>query len=90
MRVLLLAGLFTAATAPFAVASEDVIACQGEDIRRTRAEQRLDAPAPAPAPVRPAAEQREAADAARPAASDRRRGGKPVPDARLMSPRGVL
>lgn len=93
MRVLLLAGLITAATAPFAAAAEnDVIDCQVTDTRRAPAEQRMDQPpqSPVATPVRPAIIQREAvAEAPRPAV-ERRRGGKPVPDAQLIQPRGTL
>lgn len=93
MRVLVLAGFITAATVPFAAASDDVIECQGVDVRRASAEQRLDTPpvAPAAAPARPAAATpRETVEAQRLSPPERRRGGKPVPDAQLMSPRGVL
>jgi hypothetical protein len=94
MRVLLLAGLISAATIPFATAAENEIACQPEDTRRASAEQRLDAPpAPgAPTVARPTVAQREAAEAPRPAPPERRRSGKPriIPDAVLISPRGVL
>lgn len=92
MRVLLLAGLITAATAPFAAAAEndDVIDCQITDTRRAPAEQRLDQAPQSPAATisRPNVAQREA-EAAR-AAAERRRGGKPVPDAQLIQPRGTL
>jgi hypothetical protein len=66
MRVLLLAGLISAATAPFAAASEndiaDVIDCQVTDTRRAPAEQRLDQAPPSPAATapRPTIAQREA------------------------------
>lgn len=91
MRVLLLAGLITAVTAPFAAAAEnDVIDCQITDTRRAPAEQRLDqAPQSPAAPIsRPNVAQREA-ETPRPAL-ERRRGGKPVPDAQLIQPRGTL
>lgn len=94
MRVLLLAGLITAATAPFAAASaaENDIDCQATT-RRAAAEQRLDqAPpsSPTAAIARPNVVQREAAaDAPRPPA-ERRRSGKPIPDAQLIQPRGAL
>lgn len=93
MRVLLLAGLITAATAPFAAAAESEIDCQATEIRRAPAEQRLDqAPvSPATTTARPTVAQREAsADAPRPVIAERRRGGKPVPDAQLIQPRGTL
>jgi hypothetical protein len=96
MRVLLLAGLISAATAPFAAAAEndiaDVIDCQVTDTRRAPAEQRLDqAPlSPAATAPRPTIAQREPVEAPRPVAGDRRRNGKPVPDAQLIQPRGTL
>jgi hypothetical protein len=93
MRVLLLAGLITAATAPFAAAAEsDVIDCQITETRRAPADQRMDQPpqSPVATPARPTIVQREAvAEAPRPAV-ERRRGGKPVPDAQLIQPRGTL
>ncbi|MEQ1819909.1 MAG: hypothetical protein ABL871_15010 [Terricaulis sp.] len=93
MRVLLLAGLITAATAPFAAASaaENDIDCQATT-RRAAAEERLDQapPSPAVAVARPNIVQREAADSPRPAVPERRRSGKPIPDAQLIQPRGAL
>ena len=91
MRVLVLAGLFTAVTAPMAMAGENTIECQLDDTRRASAEQRLDdATPPATTTVaRPTVAQAQPADTPRPAA-ERRRNGKPVPDARLIAPRGVL
>ncbi|MEZ5961438.1 MAG: hypothetical protein R3C30_13585 [Hyphomonadaceae bacterium] len=92
MRVLLLAGLMTAVSAPFAAAAEnEVIDCQITDPRRAPAEQRLDqAPqSPAVTVARPTVAQREA-EPPRPPAAERRRGGKPVPDAQLIQPRGTL
>lgn len=94
MRVLLIAGLFTAVTAPFAAASENVIECQATDTQRAHAEQRLvdQAPqSPAVTPARPTIVQREAAaEPPRPAVAERRRNGKPIPDAQLIQPRGAL
>ncbi len=93
MRVLVLAGLFTAVTAPMAMAGENPIDCQMDDTRRAQAEQRLEdvtPPAPATATVaRPTVAQAQTAETPRPA-SERRRNGKPVPDAQLIAPRGVL
>lgn len=92
MRVLVLAGLFTAVTAPMAMAGENVIECQMDDTRRASAEQRLDdatPPAPATTTVaRPTVAQAQP-EAPRPA-TERRRNGKRVPDAVLIAPRGVL
>jgi hypothetical protein len=93
MRVLVLAGLITAATVPFAAASEsEIIDCQVDGIRRANAEQRLDAPSTPAAPTiaRPTVAPRDVAETPRPVTPDRRRNGKPVPDAQLISPRGVL
>lgn len=95
MRVLLLAGLITAVTAPIAMAGESEIECQGET-RRAPAEQRLvDPPPPAPGAAaatqaRPTVAQREAPDTQRPATNERRRNGKRIPDAELIGPRGAL
>ena len=102
MKFWVLAGLFTAATVPFATAAEASAECQVDDTRRTP-HVRIDGGAPGgSAPVqtaRPtsatreaAAEQvaqREAAEAAR-AAAERRRNGKRIPDAELIGPRGAL
>lgn len=93
MRMLLLAGLITAATAPIALAGESEIECEGET-RRAPAEQRLETPPP-PAPgatttARPTVAQREAPDTQRPATTERRRNGKRIPDAELIGPRGAL
>lgn len=92
MRVLLLAGLITVATVPFAAASDNEIECQADDARRASAEQRLDAPPAAPTATvaRPTIARRDAAETPRPAPAERRRNGKRVPDAELISPRGVL
>jgi hypothetical protein len=94
MKVLILAGLITAATVPFAAASETEIDCQLDETRRTSAQQRIDPapppPAPAATPARPTVAQREAVETPSRPAAERRRNGKPVPDAELMSPRGVL
>lgn len=84
MRVLVLAGLITAVSAPFAAAAENEIECQVTDLRRAPAEQRIDQ-----APQSPAATT-VARQTAPPPAVERRRGGKPVPDAQLIQPRGTL
>jgi len=92
MRVLVLAGLITAVSAPFAAAAENEIECQVTELRRAPAEQRLDQAPQSPAAAtiaRPTAAPRETAEAPRPA-TERRRGGKPVPDAQLIQPRGTL
>jgi len=91
MKVWILAGAFTVATIPFAAASETTIDCQLDDTRRS-AEQRVPPPpAPGPTVARPTVAQRDAdADQAQRAAVDRRRGGKRIPDAELIGPRGAL
>ena len=90
MRLLVLAGLFTVATVPFAAAAESEIDCQLTDVDRVQADQRLDQPPAAPTmTARPVIVQREAADTPRPAL-ERRRSGKPIPDAQLIQPRGAL
>jgi hypothetical protein len=83
--------LITAATAPFAAASETDIDCQ-TTTRRAPAEQRLDQAPPSPATTtgRPIVAPREAAETPRPVTPDRRRNGKPIPDAQLIQPRGAL
>ncbi len=92
MRMLVLAGLITVATVPFAAASENEIDCQVTDVARVQADQRLDQPPIAPAAtVRPTVVQREAvAETPRPVVVERRRNGKPIPDAQLIQPRGAL
>lgn len=91
MRVLLLAGLITAATVPFAAASETDIDAVAET-SRVSAEQRLDQPPPSPAIAvgRQTVAPREAAETPRPTPVERRRSGKPIPDAQLIQPRGAL
>lgn len=91
MKVWVLAGLFTVATAPFAAAAENTAECQLDDTRRAE-QTRLDTAAAPPPPVvvRPSAAPRETAEqTARPDAQ-RRRSGKPIPDAELIGPRGAL
>lgn len=87
MRVLLLAGFFSAILAPGAFAIEDTKACELDDTRRTAEES---APPP-PTAVR-RAEAPPRAVAAEPARTSpaRRRGGKRIPDSELIGPRGAL
>ena len=100
MKFWVLAGLFTAATVPFATAAEASAECQVDDTRRTP-HVRIDGGSPggsAPQTARPTSAtpdasaeqvaQREAAEAAR--AAERRRSGKRIPDAELIGPRGAL
>ena len=46
MRVLVLAGLITVATVPFAAASENDVECQMDDTRRAAAQQRIESRRP--------------------------------------------
>lgn len=87
MKVWVLAGLFTVAMAPVAMAGEDVTECQLDETRRT-AEQRAAAP-PAPNVARPTVAQRDVIEPVRPPV-ERRRSGKRIPDAQLIGPRGAL
>lgn len=100
MKLVALAGLFTATAIPFAGAAEASADCQLDDARRA-SYVRIDNGAQggsAPA-ARQAADQRgqaaertvqrETAEATR-AAADRRRNGKPIPDSELIGPRGAL
>jgi hypothetical protein len=89
MKVWILAGLFTAAMAPLASASESTLECQLDDTRRATAP-RAEAP-PTPAPTaRPTVAPRETAEQATPRETARRRSGKRIPDAELIGPRGAL
>ncbi len=102
MRILVLAGLITAAMAPAAFADTDALPCQVDDTRRsmdhviTEAESGSAPPtatATAQTIVRPAVVQREAAavqNQRTPAQQQRRRNGKRIPDAELIGPRGAL
>lgn len=100
MKTWVLAGLITVAATPFAHAAETTAECQLDQSRRS-VEQRIDAPVQPAAPTtaaRPTLTQREAApppqasadQPVRQAANDRRRGGKRIPDAELIGPRGAL
>lgn len=89
MKVWILAGVFTVATIPFAAAVENTAECQLDETRRS-VEQRVTTPqAPAPAVARPTVAQRDAEETPR-VPADRRRGGKRIPDAELIGPRGAL
>jgi hypothetical protein len=88
MKVWVLAGLFTVAMAPVAMAGEDVTECQLDETRRV-AEQRAAAPPAPPTVARPTVAERDVIEPARPPA-DRRRSGKRIPDAQLIGPRGAL
>jgi hypothetical protein len=91
MKVLVMAGLFTVAMTPFAMAAEDTSECQLDENRRA-AEQRVDTPTPAPNVARPTVAERQVAEGApvRPVVVERRRSGKRIPDAQLIGPRGAL
>jgi hypothetical protein len=86
MKALVFAGLFTAALAPFAVA-EASVDCPSEAARRTVVNTRPDVQAQAPArPVLADCEQQQRSART----EQRRRSGKPIPDAELIAPRVVL
>jgi hypothetical protein len=90
MKVWVLAGLFTVAMAPVAMAGEDATECQLDETRRA-AEQRA-APTP-PTAARPTVAQRDVIEPVMPtprAPAERRRNGKRIPDALLIGPRGAL
>jgi hypothetical protein len=100
MKLWVLAGMFTAATAPFAAAAESSAECQVDDARRT-VQMRIDngasggsaptaRPTVLPREEAPQVAQREADDVQRRAAIERRRNGKPIPDAELIGPRRAL
>jgi len=106
MKLWVLAGMFTAATAPFAAAAESSAECQLDQTRRPVMARSADEPpgggsAPtATTTARPTVTPREAAAAAELAqrelteaqrrVAERRRNGKPIPDAELIGPRRAL
>jgi len=90
MKVWVLAGLFTVATAPFAAAAENVTACQLDESRRTAAERAETPPLPVPANVARATVAQRAPAPAQGQPVERRRSGKRIPDAELIGPRGAL
>lgn len=103
MKVWVLAGLFTFASAPAAFALDvgSDVECQVDDMRRQMDHVTTEAESgsvptttalPTVAPVvRPAPTQRQAAAATGDRAqATRRRNGKPIPDAQLIGPRGAL
>lgn len=99
MKVWVLAGVFTAVTVPFASAAE--AECQVDDARR-QVQVRIDNGGPggsAPNSARPTVAPRDPATtelAQREVVEepqrrvDRRRSGKPIPDAELIGPRRAL
>jgi hypothetical protein len=99
MKVWLLAGAITVVTVPFASAAE--AECQVDDTRR-QVQVRIDNGAPggsAPSVARPTVAQREPAptemaqredEEPQRRVIDRRRSGKPIPDAELIGPRRAL
>ncbi len=89
MKVWILAGLFTAAMAPLASASESTLECQLDDTRRAAAPTREAPPTPA-STARPTVAPREAVEQAPRVEAQRRRNGKRIPDAELIGPRGAL
>jgi hypothetical protein len=89
MKVWILAGLFTVATAPIAAAAEDFSECQLDESRRPAAE-RVDAQAAAPAATARATVAQRAPETTQRQPVERRRSGKRIPDAELIGPRGAL
>jgi hypothetical protein len=91
MKVWIFASLFSVAAIPVAGATENTAECQLDDARRAES-QRVEAPSTAATTTaRPTVAQREAVTepVARPP-GERRRGGKRIPDAELIGPRGAL
>jgi hypothetical protein len=92
MKVWVLAGLFTVATAPMAFAAEDTTECQLDDARRASQQQVVE-PQGVATIARPTVAERVVVDPtptpAR-APAERRRNGKRIPDAQLIGPRGAL
>lgn len=89
MKVWILAGLFTAAMAPLASAQQITTECEFDEPRRA-SQTRLETPQPVATPaVRPPAPRVTAEQTPRPDVP-RRRGGKRIPDAELIGPRGAL
>lgn len=96
MKVLILAGLFSAAAVPIAAASDYGVDCQVDDTRRG-AQARVDtdlpggsAPLLAATPVAPVTREAAATPTTRAPVQPRRRSGKRIPDAELIGPRGAL
>lgn len=87
MKVSVLTVLFSVAACPFAVAAESAADCELDETRR-EAHARAEPAPPAPPAARPTLAQREAE--AQPARPERRRNGRPIPDAELIGPRGAL
>jgi hypothetical protein len=91
MKVWVLAGLFTVATAPMAFAAEDTTECQLDETRRA-SQQQVEAQGVATI-ARPTVAERVVVDPAPVpvrAPAERRRSGKRIPDAQLIGPRGAL
>jgi hypothetical protein len=91
MKIWVLAGLFTVATAPMAYAAGDTTECQLDDARRA-SQQHVEAQGAATI-ARPTVAERVVVDPAPAPArvvAERRRNGKRIPDAQLIGPRGAL
>ena len=90
MRVMLLTGLLSAACTTGAFAAPtlpETTDCQIEESRGQVEERRVQAP---PQQTARTTSAREDETSARPAAPQRRRNGKQIPDAELMAPRALL
>jgi hypothetical protein len=89
MKVSVLTMLFSVAACPLAAAAESAAECQLDEARR-EVQARAETATPAATAARPTVAQREAGEQpARPGA-ERRRNGRPIPDAELIGPRGAL
>lgn len=91
MRTLVLLGALAAVAAPGVATAQPIAPCQLEAERTTqpeRAEQTAAPTAPTAAPPRATQGQRTAEQQT--TRDTRRRGGKGVPDAELIGPRGAL
>jgi hypothetical protein len=89
MRVLALASLIAVCATP-AFGSENTKACQLDETRRREPELTAPQPAPTQAEARAAAPRAAEAPPERVEPAPRRRGGRRIPDAELIGPRGVL
>jgi hypothetical protein len=87
MKVMVWAGLLALAGLAFAAEAKASVACDANPSPQTEHE-RVAAPAPPPRLARPVLARRQEAE--RDARATRRRGGRHIPDAELIGPRGSL
>lgn len=90
MKAWILAGMITAATVPFAQATENEIECQLDEVRRSTETRSSEAPPPASVSARPSVQRDNVEQAQRTAPVRRRSGKTPIPDAELIGPRIAL